>query len=232
MELPEFLQEKLARPATGWGIGVFGALAEFQRDADEPAEVSDFTIVTARGAIRLEPVEQCRPVPYQPRSPKQHDRNFGVALCLPEPAARVGRHSVLTELGPDREALRPADRSALLFDLGLATPYVIFCVRTGDDMQIARLRSGLGRPLLEPGNPLFAEIARMSPQRVLISRLGRIEVYQRIGEVGGKTPAGPHTHLLPKLVGARRTHSANALLPPGLVPCATCYPDRVAVHDT
>jgi hypothetical protein len=217
----EVAREQLARAGTTWSIGVFGALAEFHRDADEPAQASDLSVFTQRGAIRLEPVAACRVVPFEWRNAKQHGRTPGVALCLPEPEAKVGRNTVLTELGPDREAIREQDRLATLFDLGLETPYGVFCVRTADRLQIETLRRGVGKPLLD--SPLFDEIACMSPHRVFMSRLGRIEVYQRIGEVGGSTPEGPHTHLLPKLVKSGRTHSANALLPAGLVPCATYY---------
>jgi hypothetical protein len=220
------LEERLQDPATRWSIGVFGALAEFQRDDGEPARSGAREVVTARGAIRLLPVDECRPVAYEPRSAKQNGRDFGVALCLPEAAARLQCREVLTELGPDSEAINETDRGAMLFDLGLGSPYGMFCVRAADETQIAKLKAGLGRPLLDPANSLFGEIARLSPHRVFMSRLGRIEVYQRIAAPGGATPEGPHTHLLPKLVLRKRTHSANALLPQGLVPCATYYPVR------
>jgi hypothetical protein len=36
---------------------------------------------------------------------------------------------------------------------------------------------------------------QLSPTRVILSKLGRIEIYQPIGKE--KTPHGPHTHLLP-----------------------------------
>lgn len=224
MELEEFLQVNLATPQTGWSIGVFGALAEFHREPDEPASIKEFEVATVRGAIRLKPLDECRPVAYKPRSAKQADRDFGTALCLPEAAAQMQRRELLTELGPDASAINESDRKAILFDLGLGSPYGIFCVRIPyeDERQIARLRSGLGKSFL--GSALFDEVVRMSPHRVFMSRLGRIEVYQRIGEHGGATPHGPHTHLLPKLVSRRRTHSANALLPEGLVPRATFHP--------
>jgi hypothetical protein len=39
---------------------------------------------------------------------------------------------VITELGPDREAVRADDRDALLFDLGLGGGSAAICVRTSD----------------------------------------------------------------------------------------------------
>jgi hypothetical protein len=44
--------------------------------------------------------------------------NQRVALCLPEAACTMSRRPVLSEIGPDRGALRAEDRFALLFDLG------------------------------------------------------------------------------------------------------------------
>jgi hypothetical protein len=225
MEIRSFLEEHLSRPEAGWSIGVFGALAEFRRAADEPARCSGLTVSTSLGAIRLDPVEACRPVAYEPRSARQHDRKLGIALCLPESSARLERRAALTELGKDKEAIDAKDRDAVLFDLGLDSPYASFCIRTGDPALIDKLRKGAGRTIVEAENPLFNELAAASPHRVLISRLGRIEVYQPIAKAGGTTPEGPHTHLLPKLVKSGRTHSANALLPEGLVPCATFYPE-------
>lgn len=222
----DLLADKLAQPGIGWSIGVFGALAEFERDPAEPAELRDLSVATPRGAIRLEPLAGCEALPYEPRSAKQQNRSLGIALCLSQEQARVGRNTVLTELGPDHAAIRAQDRSALLFDLGIDTPYGVFCVRTADAAHTARLRENAGKVFLTPGNPFFREMVAMSPHRVFISRLGRIEVYQPIAAPGARTPSGPHTHLLPRLVAARRTHSANMLLPPGRVPCASYYSGR------
>jgi hypothetical protein len=224
--LRTLLKSCLSNPSIGWSIGIFGALAEFHRDENEPAEVRELTVSTPLGAIRLEPVDGCRPVRFEPRSEKQADRDFGVGLCLPEAQARMPCRAVLTELGPDRDAVLAKDRDAILFDLGLDMPYGTFCIRTADPVQIERLRAVAGRALLDIENGIFDEIACMSPHRVFMSRLGRIEVFQRIAAKGGATPPGPHTHLLPKLASRRRTHSANAILPAGLVPCATFYPDK------
>lgn len=41
---------------------------------------------------------------------------------------------------------------------------------------------------------------------------------------GGVSPTGPHTHVLPKLLRARRSHSANIPIPEGLVPVAGFHP--------
>jgi hypothetical protein len=71
-------------------------------------------------------------------------------------------------------------------------------------------------------------ILAANPHRVFISRLGRIEVYQPIPPPSGKSPEGPHTHVLPKLLKGGRTHPATEPVPDGWVPCAHLYPPHPA----
>ena len=71
-------------------------------------------------------------------------------------------------------------------------------------------------------------ILATNPHRVFLSRLGRIEVFQPIPPPDGKSPDGPHTHVLPGLLRHRRTHAATEPIPDGLVPCAHVYPAHPA----
>ena len=140
----------------------------------------------------------------------------------------MNRRGVLTELGADEEALRAEDRNAILFDLGLGALQADFCVRIGDADTAASLRRHTGRPIFEPGNPAMGIILHANPHRVFSSRLGRIEVYQPIPPASGKSPDGPHTHVLPKLLKSGRSHPATEPIPPGWVPCAHLYPPHPA----
>jgi hypothetical protein len=134
--------------------------------------------------------------------------------------------AALTELGPDREALNPRDRPAILFNMGLDQPQVDFCIRTDDPTLLAVLRANLGRSVMDPDDLVMAAILAAHPHRVALSRIGRVEVWQKIGgpDTGGVSPVGPHTHVLPKLLRARRSHSANMPIPGGLVPVAGFHP--------
>jgi hypothetical protein len=67
-----------------------------------------------------------------------------------------------------------------------------------------------------------------NPHRVFISRIGRIEVYQPIPPPSGKSPDGPHTHVLPKLLKSGRTHAATEPIPEGWIPGAHFYPGHPA----
>lgn len=229
--IPEFSQviaAALDDANTGWSMGSFGAIAEFHHvRGDPPALSPDGGVrITARGGIAFTDLTACRPVAYETLSPKADRWGQSVALCLPAELAGMNARQRLTALGPDHAALREADRGALLFDMGLGQPQVDFCIRTSDQDLIAVLSSVEGRSLFEPGNPAMAAILRAHPHRVALTRLGRVEVYQKIGgpDTGGKSPVGPHTHILPKLMATGRTHSANTPIPQGLVPVGGLHP--------
>lgn len=231
-EVADLVARQLSLASTSWSIGVLGALAEFHRDDVETwASGGVHSIVTARGALRLQLTAATRAVAYETLAAHPESWHHGVALCLPGDACTMHRRRAITELGPDRDAIRPDDRADLLFDLGLDTPYCDFYVRTRDPGQIARLRAAVGRSLFDTRHELLHEIPLLSPHRVFVSRLGRIEVYQRIGAPGGATPDGPHTHVLPKLLRCNRTHSANIALPAGWIPCVTLYPANPVRDD-
>jgi hypothetical protein len=140
----------------------------------------------------------------------------------------MNQRTALAELGPDREALREQHREATLFDLGLGALQVDVCVRVADADVAAELRSHAGRSLFDPGNPAMGVILAANPHRVFVSKLGRIEVYQPIPRPDGKSPMGPHTHVLPKLLQHQRTHAATELVPEGWIPCAHLYPAHPA----
>lgn len=137
---------------------------------------------------------------------------------------RHGTPDRVTVLGPDTGAIAEEDRDAPLFDLGLGLVQVDACVRTRDPETLALLCAGTGRPIFDPGNPLLGALAQCSPERVFIGRFGRIEVGQPIPPPGGRRPEGPHTHVLPKLIAAGRTHAATAPVPDGWVPVMHLHP--------
>ncbi|GJD58431.1 DUF6925 family protein [Methylobacterium dankookense] len=219
------LREALADSGTAWSLGSFGAIAEFMRDPDEAVSTlpdDRMGLATARGAIALTVCPALRPVAYE--TSVASGWNHAVALCLPDTACAMSRRGVVTELGPDRDAAREQDRDAILFDLGLGLLAVDACVRTRDAQAIACLRSGVGQPLFDHANPIGRHLVAMSPHRVFLARVGRIEVYAPIPGPDGTSPEGPHTHVLPKLLRSGRTHAATTPIPAGWVPCAGLHP--------
>lgn len=234
MNLRQSLRELLEDADTGWSMGTFGALAEFHRDLEEETVCDDGEALlraTPRGAIRLDLDVDVSAVAYETLSGLPNRWGHGIALCLPERQAAMSGRSTIAELGPDDAAVRGADRDAILFDMGLSVTgagcrAVDFCVRTADAGLIDTLRAACGQSILDPSCPAMSAILEAHPNRIAITRLGRVEVFQPIGgpATGGVSPAGPHTHVLPKLLASERTHSANIPIPDGLVPCASAYP--------
>lgn len=227
MNYRELLADALDDTGNGWSVGTFGAVGEFVRDRDEPhtrsSEDGSTQIVTARGGIRVKGHDDLVVLAYNTFPGRGDTWGNEVAFCLP--SKRQSQPRAIRCLGPDHEALRPEDREALLFDVGVGVGEVRFCVRTRDPELIAALRDAEGAdPLGAAAGPSNALTLKLSPPRITISPIARIEVYAPIPPPGGASPLGPHTHLLPRLVASRRTHSANAPIAAGLQPVLMMHP--------
>ncbi|WP_298271854.1 hypothetical protein [uncultured Bradyrhizobium sp.] len=220
------LAAQLDDPQAGWSVGTFGAIAEFTREPDEPVRMTQagdgITAVTDKGAIRIVAHAGLRLIASE--SPTTDSWMHRVALCLPQHGCAMGGRTELTEVGPDHDALRSRDRNSVLFDLGLGVLHIDACVRLDDEDTVRALRSRVGKSLFAPGNDAMGIILGANPHRVFTSRIGRVEVFQPIPPPGGRSPDGPHTHVLPKLLAHGRTHAATEPLPDGWIPCAHLYP--------
>jgi hypothetical protein len=222
----KLLSEQIRDPDTQWSLGTFGGIAEFSRDPNEAVKLSTsgagVAAVTDRGAIAITLQENLRP--FASESITKQSWSHRVALCMPEQACVMNRRSALTELGLDIGALREQDRQGVLFDMGLDAIQADLCIRVADKDAVTELRRYTGRSVFEPQNPAMAVVLATNPHRVFISRIGRLEVYQPIPSANGKSPDGPHTHVLPKLLKSKRTHPATEPIPEGWIPCAHLYP--------
>lgn len=220
-----FLDEELSDPESGFSIGVSGAIAEFMR-SDGEAEIRKEgrvrTVTTRDGAMRVALKPEVVPVAAESPSKRPGHWLQQVAFCLAEAEAAMGGRRVLTELGLDADAIDASGRRQLCFDLGLDIPQVDACIRTDDSHLIALLRRFEGRALLSQAREACDVIVAESPQRVFCSRLGRIEVFAPIPIPERETPSGPHTHLLPNLLG--RPAPIAAFIPRGHLSCLDVYP--------
>jgi len=220
------LATQLADPEAGWSLGTFGALATFTREPTEPAVLTDdargLSVVTARGGVRLDRRSDIRLLASE--TALEDGWSHRVAICLPSQVCLMSGRTVVTELGPDRAALRAEDRAAILFDLGVGAMQVDACVRTADPAVAARLRSYIGRPIVGSDASAIEAIRRMNPSWVFLSRAGRAEVDPPTGMFDRARPEGPRVHVLPKLLGLRRTHATTEPIPAGFVPFAHCHP--------
>ncbi|TVR98432.1 MAG: hypothetical protein EA406_06705 [Rhodospirillales bacterium] len=227
----ELIHEMMADPQAGWTIGTFGALAEYSRVARDPAPMLHLAAdggvaLTARGGLQISVPPEVRLVAYEGLSQRFDAWTQTLSFCLPQDRAGMGGRAVLTELGPDVDALRAEARHQILFDLGIGARQVDFCVRSDDPALIRELRKGAGSSFRDPRAVWMEAVKQASPHRVCRSRLGRIEVYQPIPSRRRQIalPAGPHTHLLPDLLTRQRTRSANAPIPEGWVPVLGLHP--------
>jgi hypothetical protein len=224
--LIDFLADQLADVEAGWSVGTFGAIAEFTRDPGEPADLHRtrdmISVVTDKGGLRIVTRPGLRPIASE--APTTESWSHRVALCLPQESCAMSRRTTLTEIGPDGGALRSQDRDSILFDLGLGTLQIDACIRVGAPDVVAALRSRAGKPVFAPENDVMRIVLAANPHRVFVSRIGRAEVFQPIPPPGGRSPDGPHTHVLPKLLAHGRTHAATEPLPEGWIPCAHLYP--------
>lgn len=222
------LRDLMADAGAQWSTGTFGAIAEFLRDPDEDAfvDLTDHRLAaaTSRGAVAVTPDPGLRLVATETVSRNAGAWRHAIALCLPATSCAMNGRRVVTELGPDRGAVRAQDSHAILFDLGLGLLQTDACIRTSDPALVQALRGSEGKGLFEPGNAVLMDILHVNPHRVFVSRVARVEVFQPIPPPHGKSPPGPHTHILPKLLRANRTHAATTPMPEGFVPCANVYP--------
>src|ERR1043166_1899341 len=222
----ELLQQQIADADTQWSLGTFGGIAEFSRERDETVSLTQSatgaSAVTARGGIAIDLPDACRPFAFETITRSAWSER--IALCLPADGCAMNRRERLTELGPDHAALKPEHRGSILFDLGLSALQADLCVRIDDPDTATQLRNFCGRSLFDSANPATGVLLKTNPHRVFISRIGRIEVYQPIPPASGKSPKGPHTHILPKLLNSGRSHAATEPIPDGWIPCAHLYP--------
>ena len=63
-----------------------------------------------------------------------------------------------------------------------------------------------------------------SPTRVVRTAIARAEVHSRIPRLDERSPDGPHTHFLPRLLELGRDLPAGLDLPTGYAPAASWFP--------
>jgi hypothetical protein len=213
------LEEHLALASTTWSTGGPGAVARFARTADEPTQRGPNSVVTSRGGLRVVLPDDTISVVYETPSGRDPLRwHHGVAFCVPDEAARRSGRRTVTEVGPDDGALRPADLSGVLFDLGLGLPTADVLVRTADADALSVLRAACGSDPRADG--LLERLTAAAPQVVVLTAAGRMEI----------TAAGAGTRVLlrPDRIGA--PHSPALPVPDGWTPVLRLHPAHPAAE--
>ena len=204
------VRRHLADPESRWSVGTWGAIGEFEYQPGEAGLALDLerlAVSTARGSLAVVDL-------------------LGVqAFALVDDGGRVREVAFCTRReGARRAVITAVDR--VTHDLGLAAPHVDMLVRVkaGDAETAAALSAAEGMSLFATGHQAGAAIARASPTRILVSAVARLEVHQPIPPPGGRSPEGPHTHLLPKFLNQGLTRPPTSPLPDGLFCGLSLYP--------
>ena len=209
-----------------------GAAAEFIHD-QSPVELdldgAPLRLISGSGAIVVDD-QNPHPVPYEVPSPHSGSLRRGILFCLDETAAALPCHTTLTELGADEQSARPSDSGDTLFDLGLGIAHLQACVRVSDMRLRDALRALCGEVVLHPGSRVVPLVLEHGPHRVFRTRLARIEVYLPIP--AHKTPAAPHTHLLPDRLRRTPPFETPVPVPEGMVCCLELFaPDSSSLDE-
>ncbi len=212
--LARFVADSLAPGAGTWLLGCYGAVAEFLVSPGEPltrrVEGDRFVAATPRARLSLTLGPRIRAYSFADGATTPGQAAGGrVILAKLRARVRAQPATALTPLGPDTAAIVPGDRDQRLYDLGLGRPHMRYAVRTGDDDLIARLEAAAGTPWPDWMGEVGDAIVAAGPARVIETPLGRAEILTPIPPPNGRSPDGPHTHLLPAFLAENRD------LPPG-----------------
>lgn len=207
-----FVLDRLARGGGTWVMGVPGAVAEWgpapRAAVEVAAEGERVVAATAGGRLALTLGADLRALSFAPGGDGWERAPLALVVLRERGGSSVARG--LADLGPDIGALDPQARGHRLFDLGLGRKAARFCIRIPPGALADRLADLAGADLASLLRAAGAEILAHNPVRVVETALGRVEIDAPIPPPGGRSPAGPHTHLLPDHLATGRD------LPPGL----------------
>ncbi len=223
-----FVEHSITGAGGTWVVGVLGAVAEFIPKPGAAAATrfaADELIAETEGAaMRLRLNDHVHALTFGHNDyPAATGR---IVLAVERTHGGVPARSELTALGEDQKAISSLARREALFDLGLGRNEARFCVRTGDDATARSLRAHVGMAFAEVLTRIGPLLIETNPVRVIESALGRIEISTPIPPPGGKSPTGPHTHLLPDHLASMRALPTGLDLPDTYLPGAIFYPAR------
>ena len=223
-DIRAFAVRTLETGAGTWVMGVVGAVAEVVPAPGERMEVAragDRVVARgARGAVALRIDDDVRALAVDP--PGTPPERMRVVLAVKRERGRPPVAPGLADLGADADAL--LGDAGRLVDLGLGRKEARFCVRVAEGATLDALRAAEGLPLAAHLPRTAPALLDASPTRVVETALGRAEVAGAIPPPGGRSPAGPHTHLLPEHLATGRAMPAGLDLPPAYLPGAIFHP--------
>lgn len=220
--LLDAIETRFATAAGTFVVGVPGAVAEVLREPDEPfervREADTLTVRTRRAALWVE-----APAFLTAFEIAREGRAPLIALAVPAGRADAAGPTTLTALGADPQALLARDADGLLFDVGLGRRGVRFSIRCAPALA-PRIAAHCGTPWPQDLARIGAAVVEHSPVRVVETPCLRAEIDAVIPPPDGRSPEGPHTHLLPDLLAQGEAGATGLPLPKGYLLTALFHP--------
>lgn len=224
-DIRSFVMESLRENTGTWVFGLVGAVGEFRAAAGENVHGwtngDEIFATTMNAAVLFKVDDAVRALTFEPiDTPIEQSR---IAFVVKRERGRPAIAEGLADLGADPAPLIAND-AGHLFDLGLRRKEARFCVRVRDGAARDALDRAKGMAFPESLHAIAEPLLADSPTRVIENALGRLEVQGQIPPPGGKSPDGPHTHLLPDHLATGRAMPAGMDLPRAYLPGAIFYP--------
>ncbi|MDQ0324912.1 putative Fe-S protein YdhL (DUF1289 family) [Rhodopseudomonas julia] len=218
-EIGRFMRDTL-RPGKGrWVFGIDGAFGEFAIGAGEQPEVKNaLTVATHAGAVRLRLPEKLRAFAWE--------EGEAIVMALPRGRLQPPAGVTLAAAGPDQGAIREGDRDALAFELGFGSPVARFFIRTNDPALQRRLQVLEGKPWQQALAEAGSEIREGSADRIILTSIGRMEIYSPSATSDHRAQESARTQLSPEAIAGGQEMPAEIELPKAYAPCAIFYPAR------
>jgi hypothetical protein len=223
----DLLRSVLAGGGAGGAVtmGSHGALGEFPLDRGHRLDVdrSVFSLTQDGGSVVLDAAAPARLLAVRPVAAGAHDAGPGPvhALILAVDAPQQRDSAGHVAVGPDPDAA-----SQTLVDLGVGHAAARFCVRADSPGVLRLLEPFRGRPGLEALEACGPELVGLSPGRVVLTPVGRMDISAPIPPPDGAAPHGPHTHVTPEYVALGLPAEPELALPDGALPAAVVYPPK------
>ncbi len=205
----------------GWSIGVQGALGEFDPTGATVSGASgEIVATTPTGAMRLRFTDDTRAFFAGGVDPVRRP----VLAVLASVTVGVDLRTRITVLGPDLDAIDPRHRNETLVDLGLGRTAGAFMIRSADPEVLGLVERVVGLNWRDASSAIGPQLIEASPTRVVLSPIGRIEVFAPIPDADQESPDGAHTHLLAGDLERGDDLPFGIQIPKGFVPGAVHFP--------
>lgn len=184
-EIADFVAASLRAGQGRWTVGGDAVAARFAVAPTERVTVDrrggTITAATAAAAVRFAITDRVRVLALPAASGDAAPARERIILALPRGPIAPRPNARLTPLGADEAAIRPADRAARLYDLGLDSAVACRCLRTADPALVAELDRRAGRPWV--GSPDWeADVrSRDAACRVVFNPVARVEEFAAAG---------------------------------------------------